>query len=81
MGDKGYLLRLKKELKDLLKEPVDHIVALPKQNNILEWHYVIYGLDSTSYAGGELGALISFLKLKKLRCVSWENCFSNVISA
>ena len=36
--------RLKKELRDLQKKPLESIRALPLESNLLEWHYVIEGL-------------------------------------
>jgi ubiquitin-protein ligase len=35
--------RLRKELMSLQKDPVENITALPCENNILIWHYVIKG--------------------------------------
>jgi ubiquitin-protein ligase len=35
--------RLRKELRDLQKKPMENIRAAPLENNILEWHYVIEG--------------------------------------
>lgn len=52
MDQKTCVLRLKRELQALQKEPVENIVALPKSNNILEWHYVIIGPKNTPYEGG-----------------------------
>ncbi|KAL6059464.1 Ubiquitin-conjugating enzyme, variant 2 [Balamuthia mandrillaris] len=49
---KDYVRRLRKELQQLIKEPVPHIEALPNPNNILEWHYVITGPSGTPYQGG-----------------------------
>jgi len=42
-GNKVGLNRLKKEFLKLQKEPVPHIEAVPLEDNILEWHYVITG--------------------------------------
>lgn len=36
--------RLRKEFASLLKDPVPNIVAVPLPANILEWHYIIFGL-------------------------------------
>ncbi|OQR99515.1 ubiquitin-conjugating enzyme E2 [Thraustotheca clavata] len=42
--------RLRKEYVLLKKTPVDNIEAVPLENNILEWHYVIRGVEI--YEGG-----------------------------
>merc|ERR1712070_1045721 len=52
MSKKQYVVRLQKELQQLLKEPVPHVKAFPNPANILEWHYVITGPDDTPYRGG-----------------------------
>ncbi|WKX95834.1 hypothetical protein Q1695_012351 [Nippostrongylus brasiliensis] len=44
--------RLKKDYARLLKEPVPYVRAAPLQENILEWHYIIYGAPNTPYDGG-----------------------------
>ncbi|KAK6732573.1 hypothetical protein RB195_016754 [Necator americanus] len=44
--------RLKKDYAKLLKEPVPYVRAAPLQENILEWHYIIFGAPSTPYEGG-----------------------------
>ena len=54
--------RLRKELKSLQKEPVDNIRALPRESNILEWHYVIEGGKDTPYEGGWYHGIIKFPK-------------------
>lgn len=43
--------RLKKDYARLLKEPVPFVRAAPLQENILEWHYIIYGAPNTPYDG------------------------------
>lgn len=45
---------MKKKLK---AEPIDGITAMPLEENILEWHYVINGTAGTPYEGHFLGAL------------------------
>eukprot|EP01114_Cavostelium_apophysatum_P002504 TRINITY_DN12237_c0_g1_i1.p2 TRINITY_DN12237_c0_g1~~TRINITY_DN12237_c0_g1_i1.p2 ORF type:complete len:125 (-),score=6.00 TRINITY_DN12237_c0_g1_i1:132-506(-) len=47
-----HTVRLKRELKALMKEPVPNITALPKENNILEWYYIIQGQKGTPYENG-----------------------------
>ncbi|PAV63681.1 hypothetical protein WR25_07795 [Diploscapter pachys] len=44
--------RLKKDYQKLLKEPVPFMRAAPCEDNILEWHYVIFGAPNTPYEGG-----------------------------
>jgi ubiquitin-conjugating enzyme E2 J2 len=46
--------RLMRELKALKKEPIRDptIVALPNDTNILEWHYVIEGVEGSHFEGG-----------------------------
>ncbi|EPB79116.1 ubiquitin--protein ligase [Ancylostoma ceylanicum] len=44
--------RLKKDYAKLLKEPVPFVRAAPLQENILEWHYIIFGAPNTPYEGG-----------------------------
>eukprot|EP00742_Colponemidia_sp_Colp-10_P006386 GILJ01006844.1.p1 GENE.GILJ01006844.1~~GILJ01006844.1.p1 ORF type:complete len:211 (-),score=5.47 GILJ01006844.1:269-901(-) len=47
-----YLLRLRKELQQLEKDPIPHIRAAPDPNDWLLWHYVIYDLPDGPYQGG-----------------------------
>lgn len=44
--------RLQKEFINLKKEPVPNIEAVPKETNIREWHYILYGPKETAYEGG-----------------------------
>ena len=37
--------RLHKEWKAIVKEPIDFVRAAPNPSNLLEWHFVIDGLD------------------------------------
>ena len=43
--------RLKKDYQRLLKEPVPFMRAAPLPENILEWHYIIFGAPNTPYDG------------------------------
>ena len=43
--------RLKKDYQRLLKEPVPFMKAAPLSENILEWHYIIFGAPNTPYEG------------------------------
>jgi len=60
MVSKPSLMRLQKEYARLQKEPVEHICAEPKPNNILEWHFVISGPASTPYEGGQYHGKLTF---------------------
>ncbi|KAK6732572.1 hypothetical protein RB195_016753 [Necator americanus] len=44
--------RLQRDFQRLLSEPIDGIIAMPNEANILEWHYVIKGSPDTPYEGG-----------------------------
>ncbi|KAL6733225.1 hypothetical protein Aduo_003889 [Ancylostoma duodenale] len=44
--------RLQRDFQRLLSEPIDGIIAMPNEENILEWHYVIEGSPDTPYEGG-----------------------------
>ncbi|CAJ0608262.1 unnamed protein product [Cylicocyclus nassatus] len=44
--------RLQRDFQRLLSEPIDGIIAVPNESNILEWHYVIRGSPDTPYEGG-----------------------------
>merc|ERR1712137_687411 len=43
-----------------MKEPVPNIEACPRENNILEWHYVILGPKDSPYAGGIYHGKLTF---------------------
>lgn len=44
--------RLRKEYLNLRKTPVENIEAVPLETNILDWYYVIKGVDDSPYSGG-----------------------------
>ncbi|CAH0557223.1 unnamed protein product [Brassicogethes aeneus] len=44
--------RLKQDYLRLKRDPVPYITAEPLPSNILEWHYVVCGPESTPYEGG-----------------------------
>jgi len=46
------LSRLRQDYLRLKKDPLPYIVAEPVANNILEWHYIVRGPESSAYAGG-----------------------------
>jgi ubiquitin-conjugating enzyme E2 J2 len=52
--------RLRKEYLALQKKPVDNIIAVPLETNILEWHYVITGPNDSPYAGGHYHGKLKF---------------------
>ena len=54
--------RLRKELRALQKAPVQNIRALPRETNILEWHYVIEGMKGTPFEGGWYHGIVTFPK-------------------
>jgi len=53
------LKRLRSELKQLLADPMEDIVAKPNPSNILEWFYVLRGSKNSPFEHGEyFGSLI-----------------------
>mmetsp|Transcript_20249 Transcript_20249/g.29071 ORF Transcript_20249/g.29071 Transcript_20249/m.29071 type:complete len:216 (-) Transcript_20249:189-836(-) len=56
------LKRLRKEYRDIKKNPVDNIRAAPLENNTLEWHYVIEGVKGSVYEGGWYHGVLLFPK-------------------
>ncbi|CAG7831905.1 unnamed protein product [Allacma fusca] len=46
------LCRLRQDYIRLKKDPVPFISAEPLPNNILEWHYIVRGPESSPYHGG-----------------------------
>lgn len=42
---------MQKEMRQLLKEPIDGILTTFNPSNILDWHYVIIGPADSPYAG------------------------------
>ena len=62
MSSATYIARLRKEFRDLKKNPVNNIQATPKENNILEWHYVIQGLKGSPYQDGWYHGVVTFPK-------------------
>ena len=56
--------RLTREYQAMLKNPIKSpsILAVPNESNILEWHYVIEGGESTPYENGIYwGKLVSLI--------------------
>jgi len=46
------LNRLRQDYIRLKRDPIPYIVAEPLHNNILEWHYIVRGPESSLYADG-----------------------------
>ncbi|KAI9555610.1 hypothetical protein GHT06_018125 [Daphnia sinensis] len=44
--------RLKQDYLRLKKDPIPYVVAEPLPSNILEWHYVVSGPETSLYEGG-----------------------------
>ncbi|KAK9804549.1 hypothetical protein WJX73_007857 [Symbiochloris irregularis] len=53
-------LRLQKEYKKLIKEPVDNIQAHPVPRNLLEWRFVLQGPAGSDFAGGHYHGKLVF---------------------
>ncbi|KAF1336028.1 Ubiquitin-conjugating enzyme e2, partial [Globisporangium splendens] len=52
--------RLRKEYLALQRKPVENIIAVPQDSNILEWHYVITGTAGSPYEGGHYHGCLKF---------------------
>ena len=52
--------RLRKEFLQLSKTPLEHILAAPRESNLLEWHYVIEGAKGSCYEGGMYHGIVTF---------------------
>lgn len=52
--------RLRKEYLQLSKTPLEHILAVPRESNLLEWHYVIEGAKGSCYEGGHYHGVVTF---------------------
>lgn len=52
--------RLARELAAINRDPVPHITTRPRDDDILEWHYVIEGTSDTPYAGGHYHGTLKF---------------------
>lgn len=53
--------RLLRELKDIIKNPIDNIISRPIEENILLWNYV-FVIDREPYKGGYYHGIIEFDK-------------------
>lgn len=49
-----------KEYRDMLKNPIENIQAMPTEGNILEWHFVIHGTKDSVYNGGYYHGMVIF---------------------
>jgi len=56
------LARLRKELRNLHREPPPHVTARPVPSNMLRWLFVIEGPPGTPYAGGLYVGRLEFPK-------------------
>jgi ubiquitin-protein ligase len=61
MSSALYITRLRKELRALKQTPVNNIQAVPKENNILEWHYVIEGAKGSPFEGKRVQILCMYI--------------------
>ncbi|EPQ31447.1 uncharacterized protein PFL1_00782 [Pseudozyma flocculosa PF-1] len=60
MASKAAIRRLTKEAQLMEKDPPPLVYARPKEDNILEWHYILRGPPDTPYAGGEYHGQLIF---------------------
>jgi len=54
------LSRLRQDYLRLKRDPVPYIVAEPLPSNILEWHYIVRGPESSPYEGGMYHGKLKF---------------------
>jgi ubiquitin-conjugating enzyme E2 J2 len=57
---KEYVKRLQREYQQILKDPPPNIQTHPNPDNILEWHYVLFGPKGTPYEGGVYHGKLKF---------------------
>ena len=55
-----FIKRLNKEYKQVLKQPVDCILARPSPKNIRLWYFLFYGMKESPYEGGTYLGQINF---------------------
>ncbi|SNX85655.1 probable UBC6 - E2 ubiquitin-conjugating enzyme [Melanopsichium pennsylvanicum] len=60
MASKAAIKRLTKEAQLMEKDPPPLVYARPREDNILEWHYILRGPPDTPYAGGEYHGQLLF---------------------
>lgn len=62
MASADAIKRLRKELTNLKRKPVEFITAQPEPENILNWHFVVEGPPETPYVGGYYHGILVFPK-------------------
>ncbi|CAD6887055.1 unnamed protein product [Tilletia controversa] len=60
MATKAATKRLGKEHIMMIKEPPQFCLARPREENILEWHYIVRGPPDTPFHGGEYWGVLQF---------------------
>ncbi|TAQ87786.1 hypothetical protein B7494_g3888 [Chlorociboria aeruginascens] len=60
MASRAANKRLTREYKTISEKPPPYIVAHPSEANILEWHYIITGPESTPYHNGQYWGTLMF---------------------
>lgn len=60
MATKAAYRRLTKEYQAIEKSPPPFLRARPREDNILEWHYVLQGPPDTPYEGGYYHGTVTF---------------------
>ncbi|AET39704.1 E2 ubiquitin-conjugating protein UBC6 Ecym_4683 [Eremothecium cymbalariae DBVPG len=60
MASRQAYKRLSKEYKMIMENTPPYIIAVPNDENILEWHYVITGPPDTPYEGGQYHGTLHF---------------------
>ena len=54
-------IRLNKEFVALQKrKQLENFIATPEENNIFQWHFVIFGLTDCDYEGGYYHGTLTF---------------------
>eukprot|EP00761_Pharyngomonas_kirbyi_P000042 gb/GECH01000042.1/.p1 GENE.gb/GECH01000042.1/~~gb/GECH01000042.1/.p1 ORF type:complete len:223 (+),score=38.33 gb/GECH01000042.1/:1-669(+) len=76
---RGCLIRLQKEYKAIQRDPPPSIVSAPRNDNILEWHYVLYGdaFKNTPFEGGYYHGKLHFPKEYPYKPPSITMCTPN----
>lgn len=52
--------RIKKELRDWNKSPIDGVKIIPSESDMFEWRVLLAGPKDTPYEGGEFETKVSF---------------------
>ncbi|CAN6641899.1 ubiquitin-conjugating enzyme E2 6 [Trichomonascus vanleenenianus] len=69
--------RLTKEYQNLRAHPVPYVRAVPNDQNILEWHYLITGAPDTPYENGQYHGTLTFPSEYPYRPPSIRMCTPN----